>query len=150
MNKYELLSGLYWDIGECLLTIGDVIESSLSGWNLDKDKIKAKLLEEVNDYYEGDYIIEDVEIKSIIEQSYYLYPIDDDGKGTVKKINCQFQAASSGVGAGSPWMAKVIPANFYSAQDGNIYLDVEKAADDSSTRTGSIINMPNIYGNWSA
>lgn len=75
--------------------------------------------------------------------------IDDGSSGKVKYIYCQFlngaTAAPTTLGF---WNVTMIPANYYLAQDGQVYLDVEKYADSSTTRIGSTINKPTISSNW--
>jgi hypothetical protein len=61
---------------------------------------------------------------------------DSGSGGALKAINCQFTNGGSSA-AYSQYIAKVIPANYYIANDGNIYLDVEKFMNNgASTRTG--------------
>jgi len=60
----------------------------------------------------------------------------DDGSGSVRTIQCQFQNGATAVGAGSPYYAKFIPANYYVTNEGNIVLDTEKFLNDDTTRTG--------------
>lgn len=73
----------------------------------------------------------------------------DDGTGSVKRINCQFQNGASQAGAGAPFYVKFIPANYYVTQDGRILLDVEKVADQDTTRT-QIANTISVTGYWGA
>lgn len=72
----------------------------------------------------------------------------DDGKASVKEITCQFIGSATSPGADAPLFVKIIPANYYVGNDGKFYLDTEKAADSSNTRTGSIINTPTFEGGF--
>lgn len=81
----------------------------------------------------------------------YAYgPSLDDGTGSVRKINCQFQNGATAVGAGSAYYFKFIPANYYVTNDGDIVLDTEKFANGVTTRTGSVINQPSLTAYWGA
>jgi len=65
----------------------------------------------------------------------------DDGSGAVKKISCQFKnGASANVASGTlaetPWYVSFIPANYYVTNNGDIILDIEKAANADTTRAG--------------
>lgn len=72
----------------------------------------------------------------------------DDGTGQLREINCQFNNGATDPGDGSPFFFRIIPANYYVANNGNIYLDTEKSADDSTTRIGSNVNLPFQVGYW--
>lgn len=76
---------------------------------------------------------------SVVQNTYKVYGVGstlDDGTGAVKKITCQFNNGGTAVGAGDPYYFKIIQANYYVSQTGEVLLDVEKFADQSTTRTG--------------
>jgi hypothetical protein len=63
-------------------------------------------------------------------------PSLDDGSANPRKITCQYKNSASAVGAGSAFYIKLIPANYYITDAGDIVLDTEKFANGESTRTG--------------
>lgn len=77
-----------------------------------------------------------------------LNPTIDDGKGLVRTIDCQFQNGATAPGAGSIYYAKIIPANYYITNDGNIVLDVEKYLNADTARTGKGTQSLTSY--WAA
>ncbi|MGC9309582.1 MAG: hypothetical protein ACP5D2_02705, partial [Candidatus Nanoarchaeia archaeon] len=72
----------------------------------------------------------------------------DDGSGEVRRISCQFKNGASAAGAGSPYYISFIPANYYVTNYGDIVLDVEKYANDDTTRTGFGTRKGTFY--WAA
>ena len=77
-------------------------------------------------------------------------PLLDDGTGSVRTINCQFQNGGTAVsGVNDVWYVKFIPADYYASQSGAIVLDTEKFADNSNTRTGSAKYLPSQTMYWS-
>jgi hypothetical protein len=84
-------------------------------------------------------------------RTYAVFAFDnklDDGTGLAKTIDCQFKNGASAAGAGSAYLVKFIPANYYVANDGTIVLDTEKNANQDTTRTG--LNVPTMTAYWGA
>lgn len=75
-------------------------------------------------------------------------PSMDDGSGSVRTFDCQFQNGATAAGNESKLYTTYYPADYYVSQGGDILLDVEKAADGSTTRTTN--HMHRIYGEWGA
>jgi hypothetical protein len=74
---------------------------------------------------------------SATANNYQMFGLDstlDDGTSSVRQITCQFKNGATDTS--SPVTFKVIPANYYFANDGNIYLDVQKTANSDTARVG--------------
>lgn len=74
-------------------------------------------------------------------------PTLDDGSGSPKKINCQFQNGATAAGTGALWYYKFFSANYYASNDGRILLDVEKVANQDTART-QLNNVRTTTGFW--
>lgn len=67
-------------------------------------------------------------------QTFGVAPSIDDGSSNVRTINCQIKQPSSAT-TGTVKLT-FIPANWYKANDGSFQLDVQKTANQDTTRTG--------------
>jgi hypothetical protein len=74
----------------------------------------------------------------------------DTGKGQlVKKIECQFQNGGLAALANGAYYVKIIPANYYLGNDGNLYLDTEKNMNNAdTTRTGLSTGPSTLTSYW--
>lgn len=75
---------------------------------------------------------------------------DNGNTGALKVINCDFTngaTAATGTAGKGEWYVNFYPANYYIANDGKIYLDVEKAKNGATTRTG-VSPTPNQTFAW--
>jgi hypothetical protein len=76
-----------------------------------------------------------------------VLPSIDDGSGAVRTIDCQFKNGATAVGEGSAYYFKLIPADYYVSDAGNIVLDVEQFANQATTRTGhGTISLTSYWG----
>lgn len=83
--------------------------------------------------------------------TYRVYGVSadlDDGTGAARTFDCQFQNGATAPGAGSDYIATLIPANYYVSNSGEILLDVEKFANQDNTRTA--LGQKTLTNNWGA
>lgn len=77
------------------------------------------------------------------------YDVSPNGvTGVIKTVTCDFVNGATAAGAAAPYYIKYYAAGYYLGSDGNIHLDVEKAANGATTRTNANSVTDTLY--WAA
>jgi hypothetical protein len=75
---------------------------------------------------------------------FQIAPSIDDGTGSLRTIQCQFKNGGTANG-NAAWYIKFYPADYYPTNAGNFALDVEKTANDDTTRVSGDVVSKTLY-----